>query len=44
MIGKKQFGADEIAKLCSLLGINDLEEKESIFFAPDVAEMDTTHE
>lgn len=29
----QDFRANEIAKLCQILNINDLEEKENIFFA-----------
>ncbi len=41
IINEQQFKADEITGLCDLLGIDDLTEKESIFFARDVAEKGT---
>lgn len=38
---KQDFTATEIDALCDLLGIEDLEEKENIFFALEVAETAT---
>lgn len=35
---RSDFKAGEIDTLCSLLGIDSLEDKEAIFFASDVAE------
>lgn len=34
---RRDFKASEINALCELLGIDTLEEKEAIFFAPEVA-------
>lgn len=34
---RSDFKASEIDTICKILGINTLEEKESIFFAVDVA-------
>lgn len=39
--GKVHFKAYEIKILCEVLGISDLEERESIFFADDVEETST---
>lgn len=39
--GKKDFNAAEIQKLCEILGITDLEEKERIFFAKNVEKSST---
>ena len=38
---KFQFKAHEIQALCELLEINDLEEKERLFFASDVEDSST---
>lgn len=38
---KLDFNTSEINALCKLLGIESLEEKEAIFFAPEVAETAT---
>lgn len=35
-IGKNKFYAEEISKMCELLGIDDLDLKERIFFAHNV--------
>ena len=35
--GKKEFKASQIDALCNILGIEDLEKKEAIFFAEKVA-------
>lgn len=40
--GKQDFTASEINVLCEILPIETPEEKEAIFFAPEVAEMATT--
>lgn len=36
MNNHREFTASEIKKMCGLLGITDLDEREAIFFAPDV--------
>lgn len=36
-INNSDFTTSEVNKLCILLGINDLDKKEQIFFASDVA-------
>ena len=36
-LGKTQFRTEQVKILCEELNITDLEEKESIFFAPGVA-------
>ena len=41
LAGKSDFTAREINILCNLLRIDTLEEKEEIFFAPEVAETAT---
>ena len=41
LAGKSDFTAREIDILCNLLGIDTLEEKEEIFFNPEVAETAT---
>lgn len=33
---KNEFFSSEISKLCEILGIDDLEEKERLFFADEV--------
>ena len=38
---ENQFKASEIKKLCELLNIASLKERENIFFAPDVDKMTT---
>lgn len=38
---KHDFTANEIQKLCDFLGITDLKDKESIFFASNVDKMTT---
>lgn len=38
---KSQFKAWEIKKMCGVLGINSLEEREEIFFAEDVDKVPT---
>lgn len=38
---RREFKASEIDALCTLLGIESLEEKEAIFFAQEVAETAT---
>ena len=35
-IGKNKFYAEEISKMCELLGITDLDIKEEVFFATNV--------